>query len=174
MSATRWDLFETSAGWVGLLASDVGVRRSTLPYPSPDEAMTMLGIEPEEAERDPSRLNELSSRIVAYFEGADADFADVPLDVDDATEFYRRAWSACRAVPRGQTRTYGWLAAQAGNPRAARAAGQTMARNRAPIIVPCHRIVGGDGSLRGFGRRAEMLDLKRALLEMERQSARLL
>jgi len=64
-------------------------------------------------------------------------------------------------------RSYGWLAAQAGRPRAARAAGGAMASNEIPIIIPCHRIVGSNGSLVGFGGG---LDMKRRLLELEKKA----
>ena len=70
-------------------------------------------------------------------------------------------------IPYGETRPYKWLAARAGRPNAPRAAGQSMARNRLPIVVPCHRVVASDGSLRGFGRDAAQLGLKQRLLDLE-------
>ena len=170
MSARFYDVFQTTRGWVALLASERGIRRSTLPSATPDDAFNQLGqLEPEleGAERDPARLGEIGERLVAYFDGEMVEFGDVELDVSDATDFSRRAWSACRSIPRGETRTYGWLARQAGSPNAPRAAGQTMARNPAPIIVPCHRVVGSDGSLRGFGSGDKLIGLKRLLLDME-------
>ena len=176
MSASFYDVFQTTRGWVALLASEHGIRRSTLPSATPDDAFNQLGqLEPEleGAERDPARLGEIGERLVAYFDGEMVEFGDVELDVSDATDFSRRAWSACRSIPRGETRTYGWLARQAGSPNAPRAAGQTMARNPAPIIVPCHRVVGSDGSLRGFGSGDKLIGLKRLLLDMEGGVARL-
>jgi O-6-methylguanine DNA methyltransferase len=76
---------------------------------------------------------------------------DEPLDPEIGTRFQHKVWAATRAIPRGQTRTYGQLAREVGTPRAARAVGQAMARNPWPVIVPCHRVVGHDGHLTGFG-----------------------
>jgi methylated-DNA-[protein]-cysteine S-methyltransferase len=87
--------------------------------------------------------------------------------MEGASEFYRAAWKACQSIPHGETRTYGWLAEQAGNPRAPRAAGQSMARNRLPIIVPCHRVIGSNGKLTVFGKGAERIPLKRRLIDAE-------
>ena len=174
MSARYYDVFETAQGWVGLLASDSGIRRSTLPCETVDESLLGLGSEMTGAARDRTMLGDIPDRIIAYLEGSEVDFVSVGLDVGDVTEFYVRSWNACRSIPRGETRTYGWLARQAGRPNAPRAAGQTMARNRVPLIVPCHRVVGSDGSLRGFGSGSERLDLKRWLLDMESGNLRLL
>ena len=167
MSARFYDVFPTKRGWVALLASERGIRRSTLPSSTPDGAVEQLGLELDGAANDATRLREVAARLSAYFDGEPVEFGDVALDVSDATAFTRRAWKACRSIPRGETRTYGWLARQAGSPNAPRAAGQTMARNRVPIIVPCHRVIGSDGALRGFGSGDKLIGLKRALLEME-------
>ena len=168
MSDRFYHVFQTEQGWVGVLASLSGIRRSTLPCETPDESILSLGPEVCGATQD---KYESSANVPIccrrIWQGEEVDFADVELDVGDATEFYIKAWDACRSIPRGETRTYGWLATQAGNPNASRAAGQTMARNRVPLIVPCHRVVGSDGSLRGFGSGSERLDLKRWLLDME-------
>ena len=164
----RYHIFETNLGWVGLLASDSGIRRSALPCDSPDDCAADWGAEFESAAADARPFADLQRRLIGYFAGRDEDFSDVPLDWEGAAEFHRRAWAACRTIPRGETRSYKWLANAAGNPKAARAAGQSMARNRLPIIVPCHRVVGTDGGLRGFGSGKTRLDLKRRLLDMER------
>ena len=128
MSARFYDVFPTARGWVALLSSEAGIRRSTLPTATADGAFEQLGPEGEGATRDAARLCEVADRLAAYFEGELVEFGDVALDVADATEFSRRAWRACRSIPRGETRTYGWLARKAGSPNAPRAAGQTMAR----------------------------------------------
>ncbi len=95
-------------------------------------------------------------------------FEAEPIDVEDASPFMQAAWGACRRIPAGETRSYKWLAEQAGRPQAPRAAGQSMARNRLPIIIPCHRVIASDGSLRGFGTGASQLGLKQRLLDLER------
>ena len=162
-----YDIFETSLGWMGLLASHKGLTRCTLPQTSPDECMAQLGNEAEMATLSPERFGRLSEKLVLYFRGEPATFDDEPIDVDDASPFFRAAWKACRSIPRGETRPYKWLAAQAGSPRALRAAGQAMARNRLAIVVPCHRVIGSDGTLTGFGKGSTQLSLKRRLLDLE-------
>ncbi len=92
------------------------------------------------------------------------DYSNVVLDPAIGTVFRRRVWEVARTVPYGETRSYKWLAGQAGSPRAYRAAGSTMAENPFPLVVPCHRIIASDGSLGGFGGG---LDLKKALLALE-------
>ncbi len=174
MSDRFYHVFQTEQGWVGVLASHTGIRRTTLPCETLDTCVLSLGPEVRGSIQDGAKLGDVPDLLSAYLAGEEVDFDDVTLDVGDATEFYIRAWDACRSIPRGETRTYGWLATQAGNPNASRAAGQTMARNRVPLIVPCHRVVGRDGSLRGFGSGSERLDLKRWLLDMESSSRRLL
>ena len=92
------------------------------------------------------------------------DFRDVLLDTRRATAFQLRVWDVVRGIPRGQVQSYAWVAAQAGSPQAARAVGQAMASNPFPIVVPCHRVVGQDGGLTGFGGG---LNMKRDLLRLE-------
>ncbi len=162
-----YDIFETPLGWMGLLASDIGLRRSTLPQATPDECYLELGAEVADATNEPERFAELRDRLRRYFDGEHETFEDVAVDTSDASQFYRSAWKACQSIPYGETRTYGWLAEQAGNPRAPRAAGQSMARNWMPIIVPCHRVIGSNGSMTGFGKGAERIPLKRRLIAAE-------
>ena len=169
-----YDIFETPFGWMGLLSSEAGLTRSALPEDSEAECASRLGLESSDAMPDQVRFAKLRSRLLQYFNGGDIEFCDVALDFKDAPVFHRRAWEACRTIPRGETRTYKWLATRAGSPNAPRAAGQTMARNRLPIIVPCHRVIGSDGSLRGFGSGDTRIELKRQLLEMEGVGRRLL
>ena len=165
--ARYYDIFETPFGWMGVLASSKGLRRTTLPQPSPDRCASVLGPEADDAFDSPEHFARLRSRVLRYFNAASVTFINEPIDVDDAPPFLRAAWDACRSIPVGETRTYKWLAAQAGRPQAPRAAGQSMARNRLPIIVPCHRVIASDGSLGGFGNGAAQLDLKRRLLQLE-------
>jgi len=91
----------------------------------------------------------LRRRVRAWLAGTPDGFEDVPLP--SGTPFQRACWRACRRIPPGEVRTYAWLAAAAGSPRAARAAGQAMRRNPCPIVVPCHRVVGASGRLGGYG-----------------------
>ncbi|UVC11710.1 methylated-DNA--[protein]-cysteine S-methyltransferase [Rhizobium sp. TH2] len=114
--------------------------------------------------------SEITSAIRAYFEG-DLTALDA-IEVDGGgTEFQRHAWEALRAIPPGETRTYGQMAVTLGRPNAARAVGMANALNPVSLVVPCHRLVGGNGSLAGYGGGIER---KRWLLEHERRlSARI-
>jgi methylated-DNA-[protein]-cysteine S-methyltransferase len=107
---------------------------------------------------------ELAVRLRLYFAGERDDFLDVELDLDGLTSFQRAVCDALRAVPYGETVTYGELAALAGHPNAHRAAGTYCAHNRFSIVVPCHRVVaaGGVGSYGSLG-----VSYKRRLLELE-------
>ncbi|MDO9568521.1 MAG: methylated-DNA--[protein]-cysteine S-methyltransferase [Hydrogenophaga sp.] len=92
---------------------------------------------------------------------------DLPLDLSGGTPFQQSVWQALLSIPAGQTRRYGELASQIGRPAAVRAVGAAIGRNPLSIVVPCHRVVGADGSLTGY---AGGLDRKAALLERERSS----
>jgi methylated-DNA-[protein]-cysteine S-methyltransferase len=107
---------------------------------------------------------ELVERLQAYFAGEDVSFEDVPVDLEHETPFLERCARALREIPRGEVVTYGELAALAGAPNAARAAGTFCARNRLGLFVPCHRVVaaGGLGSYGSYG-----VEYKRRLLELE-------
>lgn len=102
------------------------------------------------------------TQLLEYLSGARRSF-DLPLD-PAGTDFQRSVWEALRAIPYGQTRTYGEIAAAVGRPRAVRAVGQANHVNPLPIFIPCHRVVGKNGALTGY---AGGLDLKRALLALE-------
>jgi methylated-DNA-[protein]-cysteine S-methyltransferase len=98
-----------------------------------------------------------------YFAGGESE-PDILLDMSLMSDWQRRAGQTMMQVPRGQVRTYSWLAASMGAPAAPRAAGTACARNPLPVIVPCHRIIRSSGGLGGFGGG---LALKRRMLEME-------
>ena len=102
------------------------------------------------------------TQLLEYLSGARRSF-DLPLD-PAGTAFQRSVWEALRAIPYGQTRTYGEMAAAVGRPKAVRALGQANHVNPLPIFIPCHRVVGKNGALTGY---AGGLDLKGALLALE-------
>ncbi|MBM4466392.1 MAG: methylated-DNA--[protein]-cysteine S-methyltransferase [Chloroflexi bacterium] len=159
------DSCPTAWGWVGIASSPSGLLVLTLPEPTQERALKPLLERWGEAQlyQDPG-LEGLKRRLQQYFDGQRVVF-DEPLDLTGATAFQRRVWSAVRDIPYGETRSYGQIARQVGSPGAARAVGQAMAANPLPIVVPCHRVMGSNGDLRGFGGG---LDLKRRLLEMEK------
>jgi AraC family transcriptional regulator of adaptative response/methylated-DNA-[protein]-cysteine methyltransferase len=113
-------------------------------------------------EKAPGALAEWTALIAGSLAGA-VDLSSIPLDLR-ATTFQRRVWEALRAIPRGETRSYGELAAAIGAPSAARAVASACAHNPAALVVPCHRIVRGDGSLGGYRWGASR---KRAILHSE-------
>ena len=170
MTALTYDIFETPHGWVGVLASERGIRRTTLPEPTIESCLDKLGKAIDDAERTPDIFVGLRHKIERFLDSEDVDFGDVPIDVDDASPFLRAAWQACRTIPPGETRPYRWLASAAGRPNAPRAAGQAMARNRLPFLIPCHRVIASDGSLGGYGSGKTRLELKKRLLDMEARS----
>lgn len=107
-------------------------------------------------------FGETKAQLTAYFEGTLTEF-DLPLSLD-GTDFQRRVWTALLAIPYGTTTSYGALAQQLGNPGGARAVGLANGRNPISIIVPCHRVIGSNGKLTGYGgglpRKAALLDFE--------------
>ena len=162
-----YHIFETPLGWMGAIASSRGLRRTTLPQPSPNQCADILGSEADEAIDSREHFERLRDMLLRYFDAEPITFINESIDVNDASRFLRAAWSACRSIPLGETRTYKWLAVQMGMPQAPRMVGQCMARNRLPIIIPCHRVIASDGGLGGFGDGATQLDLRRRLLQLE-------
>ena len=118
------------------------------------------------SERDERLAADVLDRLVRYADGEPVDFSDVAVAVNHLSTFQRRVVKACRAIPAGQHRTYGQLAAAAGSPGAARAVGQVMATNRAPLVVPCQRVLAAGGQLGGFSA-PQGLAMKRRLLALE-------
>lgn len=124
----------------------------------------LVGHELPRAQVAEGARGEVAERFTTYFKGAADSFEDVKLDLDDGTSLQRRLVAALRSVPYGETVTYGELAALAGAPGAARAAGTFCAGNRFPLVIPCHRVVAADG-IGGFGSLG--VDYKRRLLAHE-------
>ena len=112
---------------------------------------------------DPTMLGDAVLQLTEYFAGARRDFS-VALDWR-GTPFQRAVWQAVLAIPYGETRSYGEVAAALGRPQAARAVGAANGANPLAPLVPCHRLIGLDGSLRGYGAGVEV---KRWLLDLER------
>ena len=168
MITYKYHIEELPTGWIGLVGSDRGLRRASL-KPTPQELMEDLGSDIDDAEHDAGFFGDTVASLVRYSDGDLAALDDIELDLSDAPPFFRAAWDACRTIPPGETRSYQWLAAQAGNPRAVRAAGQAMARNRFVLIIPCHRVISSDGGLGGYGGGG--LGVKARLLQMELDQA---
>jgi methylated-DNA-[protein]-cysteine S-methyltransferase len=151
----------TPVGMLTLVASDRGLRAVLWPKLSPQRA----GIRPR-PRRDPEHpiLRKTVQQLDEYFAGSRPSF-DLPLDLE-GTRFQLAAWRSLTEIPFGATTTYGRQAAALGIPRAARAVGAANGANPVCIVLPCHRVVGADGSLTGFGGG---LAVKQWLLDHEAQ-----
>jgi methylated-DNA-[protein]-cysteine S-methyltransferase len=117
------------------------------------------------SESDPV-LAAAASQLDAYFRGELTSF-DLPLSLE-GTQFQRCVWTALQSIPYGETISYGELAGRIGQPSASRAVGLANGRNPVAIVVPCHRVIGADGSLTGYGGG---IDRKRYLLALEQRAS---
>lgn len=135
-----------------------------------------LGVMVVEAEAPAGPARALAARtrelVTAFLDGATVDLAMLPIDLHDRPAWDRLVLEAVRAIPRGRTTSYGEIARRIGRPGAARAVGGAVGRNPVGLLVPCHRVIAGDGSLGGYGVAAwggveAALALKRALLALE-------
>lgn len=116
-------------------------------------------------------ISQARTELEQYFAGRRTQFT-VPLRVE-GTEFQEASWEALRAIPYGETRSYGDQAHSIGRPGAARAVGQANRRNPLPIVVPCHRVTGANGHIGGYmGKWGERDSIKQWLLELEQNGAR--
>src|SRR5437868_10833572 len=163
-------LFPSELGWMALAWSGEQLTRFSFGHPSAAAAAADLEFNDEWTTTDPKRvpewIAELASRLQSYAAGNEERFDDVPLDLSRLSEFQNRVVRACRRIARGRVRTYGELAAACGSPGAARAVGTVMAKNRYPLIVPCHRVLAAGGELGGYSA-PDGLKMKQRLLAME-------
>ncbi|XUX00339.1 MAG: methylated-DNA--[protein]-cysteine S-methyltransferase [Dehalogenimonas sp.] len=158
---SKYEMVETAQGWVGIEASENGVRRLTLPARNRKSVLTDLGIE----EQDLSPGSGLGDRLRHYFVGQPVVFKD-GIDLTGTTEFQKQVYEAACRIPYGETKSYGQLAEEIGKPGAARAVGQALGANPVPILIPCHRVVAADGGLGGFSGG---IKTKQKLLAMEKK-----
>lgn len=116
----------------------------------------------KETTEDDSFQKEIKKELMEYFEGKRKVF-EIPLEVE-GTEFQKKVWTEMAKIPFGEKMSYGELAEKSGCPKGARAVGLACNKNKIPIIIPCHRVVGKNGNLTGF---AGGLDIKAQLLKLE-------
>ncbi|ATW27229.1 methylated-DNA--[protein]-cysteine S-methyltransferase [Candidatus Formimonas warabiya] len=131
-----------------------GIRYLSLPEPAQNSISALEG-----------EILALRNALEEYFQGKRREL-DFPLDLSGLPPFQRKVLEATGKIPYGETRSYQWVAQQAGSPRACRAVGGALGKNPVPILIPCHRVVGSDGSLCGFSGPGG-LDQKKRLLELE-------
>ncbi len=167
--------FETQLGWTGFLCDRENVLyRIKFGYPTLSGLLGELkqfvdAASDVEFELEPrsSRFDKkLQKRLVDFANGKRVVFDDFEIDQSWMTSFQQRVVDTCRKIPFGQVLSYGELAEQAGAPKAARAVGSVMAKNRFPIIVPCHRVVAAGKRLGGFSA-PEGTSLKLRMLQLE-------
>jgi len=163
ISNLTFHICETERGWVGLIISEHGLRATTLPRETRVQAMQDVMEYGASAEAPEAELADIPERICALASGRYANLA-LHIDWNGLGGFRRAVLEETMAIPAGETRSYGWIAEKVGSPRAARAVGRVMATNPLPIVVPCHRVVGSNGSLTGYGGGLRM---KEALLRAE-------
>lgn len=155
----RWTMqLPSPVGTLTLVASEAGL--AAILWDDDAPGRVRLGT----LAADPSHpvVREAARQLGAYFSGARTRF-DLPLDMA-GTPFQREVWAALSTIPYGETRSYGTIARQIGQPAACRAVGAANGRNPVSIVVPCHRAIGANGALTGF---AGGLAIKRRLLALE-------
>jgi methylated-DNA-[protein]-cysteine S-methyltransferase len=152
MSTTAYDIVESPIGPLLITAEDGALTRL---YMSP------FHLDPAWV-RDPGALAEPARQLAEYFAGERTEFELLLRPA--GTDFQRAVWDLLLGIPYGETSTYGALALELGDPRTVRAVGLANGRNPISIVVPCHRVIGADGSLTGYGGG---LERKRHLLELE-------
>ncbi len=155
---------ESPVGMVWVASTEVGICKISLGAERSGAFLSWLSqhvgsLEPYE---DSELMVTAASQLGEYFSGARRRF-DLPLDVR-GTVFQRAVWSQVSRIPYGTTASYGDIAQLVGKPKASRAVGSAVGANPLPIVIPCHRVIGSEGSLVGFGAG---LDVKVALLELE-------
>lgn len=154
---------ETPWGYVAAVWSDNGLWELGFPRRNVEEAVSGI-LTPSATEVTAHALaKQLQEELNIYFRGFKLKFG-VPVDYHGYTTFQAAVLKVTAAIDYGSTLSYGQVAERAGSPRASRAVGGAVHRNRTPIVVPCHRVIGADGSLTGFGGG---LDMKKALLMLE-------
>jgi methylated-DNA-[protein]-cysteine S-methyltransferase len=176
----KYTIFKTKWGYFGLAGTEHALCRTCLPLAEPDRVKSRLlehlslmnravnGKHPAPRfESDKSLFKVLQQQITAYFQGAYISFgSDMPIILDGLSPFARSVLTACRAVAFGQVITYSGLAGELGQPLAARAVGNALAKNPLPLIIPCHRVVRSDGKIGRFSAPGGK-DLKARLLRHE-------
>lgn len=151
----HYTFFETDIGWAGLAWGEAGLAAAHLPDATPEIArQSFLRRFPDAQEGEPpAYVRDAIARIRALMAGEAADLTQVPIEIGRVSEFNARVYEIARAVPPGQTITYGQIAEQMGDKLLARDVGAALGQNPWPIVVPCHRVTAANGKLGGFSAR---------------------
>ncbi|MEX2140184.1 MAG: methylated-DNA--[protein]-cysteine S-methyltransferase [Pirellulales bacterium] len=171
VSASSTAVFSTRLGWMALVMRGNVLQRLSFGHRGADSAADAVGLEGSDCVMaGNTAIADLIGRLTRYAAGEFDDFLDVEVDNGHLSPFAAAVAEAVRRIPFGDTRSYGELAARVGRPRAARAVGGVMAKNRTPLIVPCHRVLASGGALGGFSA-VDGVRMKRRLLELEASAA---
>lgn len=159
-------VFDTAIGPCGVAWGPAGLTGTQLPEGGAQDTLAHLAQQfpTASARAAPPEIAAVLDRIVAVLDGGPDDLSDVVLDLRGRSGFECRAYAVARSIPPGSTMTYGEVAGAIGNPGLARAVGRAMAGNPFPIIVPCHRVLGADGSIGGFSAHGGRTTKRRMLL----------
>ena len=168
IKAIKYTIFKTKWGYFGLAGGDTGLFRTCLPLDGHEKAESQLLQNLPSQVYDKSLFKTAQEQIIAYFEGSSVDFRNIPVTLEGSTPFQRFVLAACRNIEFGRTISYSGLAKKTGRPDAARAVGSALAKNPLPLIIPCHRIIRGDGKIGGFSAIGGN-DLKARLLKHEQE-----
>ena len=164
MDKAYYGIFDSSLGVVCIASTEKGVCRIALPEENQEDFFGWLEahFDPQNVIEDRDKNEGVLAELEGYLAGGLRGFQS-PLDLW-GTEFQRKVWREVKAIPYGTTCSYREIAERIGHPRAYRAVGAANGANPTPIIVPCHRVIGRDGSLRGYGSG---LAMKERLLRLE-------
>lgn len=172
MDAVRFTSFDTPLGQAAVAWRGGSVVQVVLPASgegAPDGRIRRRhpGARPESP---PPFVQSAIAAMVAHLAGSAVDLGAIPVDLGEASHFDQRVWAFTRAIPSGETRTYGEIARALGDVALSREVGQALGRNPVPLIIPCHRVLASNGSLGGFSAPGGT-DTKRRLLTVERSPA---
>ncbi len=162
----RYAAFLTPWGWCAAAKTERGLCEFALPVSRQEDAEKGILARRPGARRDPGAFADLATAVEKYFNGWTVSFDLFPIDLWGASSFRERVWSLTRRIRYGQVRSYRWISLEIGRPGAARGIGAALGANPMPLIVPCHRVVASDGTLRGFSAEGG-LDTKARMLELE-------
>lgn len=135
-----------------------------LPESNPEATETRISLQASKAGQIPGQITAIIEQACRHLNREHQDFNDAPIDWNQFEPFARRVYEAALAIPIGQTRTYGQLAKQLGEPQAAQAVGQALGSNPIPLIIPCHRILAAGGKMGGFSAPGGLLTKEKLLL----------
>jgi methylated-DNA-[protein]-cysteine S-methyltransferase len=172
IAAKGFAIFETPIGVCGIAWSPRGITGLQLPEATAQGTRSRMRRRWAGAAETPPPpdVQRAIDRVLALLKGEAIDLGDIPVDLEVAPEFHRKVYEVARAIPPGQTMTYGDIAKRLGVPHESREVGQALGRNPVAIIVPCHRVLGADGKMGGFSANGGVAT-KRRILEIEGAAA---